>query len=163
MARVKLKKVGNSFEKLLAPILSLENEKVEVGHFQEQGEHYSGYTYPELMKIHHYGMDPTGGVEIPPRPVLDYLFFNNMDLQDPKIKRVMRAWGRREPSEQSNAQLLEDLGKILAKKEKEIFGKTPPLIPNAPGKNPSNPLILTGDLSERTAHRNTKSKTIKEV
>jgi hypothetical protein len=167
---VKLKKVGNSFEKLLQPILNLERENVEVGHFQEQGQHYSGFTYPELMALHHYGHEAKNGAgEKPPRPLLDHVFFSNYRLNDPAFRSAFNAWSRRMPSEASNSKLLDDIGKIIATKEKNMFGKSPPLAPMAGNimkeeqQEGNDPLIDTGSLRDAVSFKTSKNKTLRGV
>lgn len=161
--KVKVKKVGNKFEQLSRGIKDLNNESVQVGHFDEQGKHYSGLTYPELMAVHN---NPVAhGLDWPPRPVLDILAHKNRKLDSPQIKRILKKYSRLEPSEINNAMLLDEIGQFLREEEKKIFGSGE-LAPNSPvtvaQKGSNNPLIDTGDLRNKTAYRTSKDKTIKE-
>lgn len=160
---IKVKKTGNMFEKLTKGISDLNNEKVQSGHFEEQGEHYSGHTYPELMALHH---NPEGnGFDFPPRPVLDILFHRNENLDNPQIKTILNKYRKLEPNEANNKLLLEELGKYLVKQEKEIFGSSA-LAPNAQStidqKGKNSPLVDTGSLRDKVAYKTSKDKTIKE-
>lgn len=148
---------------MLNQVRSLQNERVEVGHFEEQGEHYSGFTYAQLMAYHHDSSNLEGENPLPARPILDYVWASNINLSDPKFKQVLRKWGSRPITPQSNEEFLSDIGHILAVKEKEMFGKSPPLIANAESKGRNTPLVDTGDLRDKVSHRNTLSNTIKGV
>jgi hypothetical protein len=159
---VKVKKVGNHLQKLAQQFHKIDGESVEVGHFKSQGKHSSGYTYAELMLIHHNGGNPTGTNYLPPRPVLDLLFFNNQNLGDPKFKSVFTAWSRRTLSKGSNAILLQDIGAVLRDKEKAIFGSAA-LAPNAvPPKSRNSPLVATGDLRSKVAYKTSIGNKVKE-
>lgn len=158
----KVKKTGSQFQKLVQQVKKLHNDSVEVGHFKSSGLHYSGFTYAELMAIHHNGGNPNGSVPLPPRPVLDILFFKNQRLTDPKFKAAFKAWGKRKSSDASDAMLLEDIGKILRDKEKQIFGSSD-LIPNkVPPKSKNSPLIERGDLVSKVAYKTSRDKQVKE-
>lgn len=155
-------KKGSGFEKLVKQFHRIDGESVEVGHFKSQNKHPSGFSYPELMAIHHNGGNPSGNAPLPPRPVLDLLFFKNQNLSDPAFKAAFRAWGKRTLSDRSNDILLEDIGKILQKKEKAIFGSAA-LAPNAvPPKDRNDPLVNTGKLRDKVAYKTSTSKQVKE-
>lgn len=155
-------KVGNKFQKLVQQLHKINNESVEVGHFKSQGKHSSGFTYAELMSIHHNGGNPSGRAPLPPRPVLDLLFFRNQNLTDPAFKTAFKAWGSRTLGERSNAILLEDIGLVLREKEKAVFGSTA-LAPNAvPPKRRNTPLVDTGDLKSKVAYKTSIGKQVKE-
>lgn len=62
----------------------------------------------------------------------------------------------------SNDKLLEELGRILRDKEKEIFGSSA-LAPNAvPPKDRNEPLVASGELRSKVAYRASTNKQIKE-
>lgn len=144
-------------------VKELGNSRVEVGHFEEQGKHSSGYSYVELMKMHHYGHNPEGAQPFPERPLIDYFYFKNLELQDPRINQAILAWCKTSPTKESNIKLLDTIGGIMAAKEKELFGQSPPLAPNAESKGKNSPLVDSGELREKTAHRNSITNQIKEV
>jgi hypothetical protein len=157
-----LKRVGNKFQKLVQQIQKLDKESVEIGHFKESGVHSSGFTYAELMAIHHNGGNPTGSVPLPPRPVLTILHARNLKLTDPAFKHAFNSWVQRKPSDTSDNLLLEEIGRILRDKEKKIFGSSD-LTPNAvPPKTSNRPLIETGELRSKVAYKTSKNKQVKE-
>ena len=159
---VKVQKNRNRLQELVKGLQKLDKDFVEVGHFKEQGTHYSGFSYPKLMEIHHNGGNTAGSSPLPPRPVLDILFFRNRNLTDMMFKRAFKAWGGRTLGTRSNGILLEDLGKVLQDKERKIFGSSD-LAPNAvPPKNRNEPLVATGDLRSKVAYRTSTSRKIKE-
>lgn len=159
----KLKKVGNKFDKLVKGIKDLNNEKVQVGHFKEQGRHSSGLTYAELMALHNNPQ--ASGKDWPRRPVLDILVHEHRNLNDPEIRRILAKYSSKEPTPQNNEMLLEELGEFLRDEEKSIFGSSK-LASNAPStqeiKGRNDPLVDTGDLRDRVAYRTSKNKEIKE-
>lgn len=160
--KVKVKKRGNQLQSLVKKLHQIDGETVKVGHFKSQGTHPSGFTYAELMAIHHNGGNPSGKAPLPPRPVLDLLFFKNAKLTDPKIKMAIKSWGNRPLSTSSNDKLLEDIGRILRDKEKAIFGSSS-LAPNAvPPKDRNSPLVDTGDLKSKTAYMVSTNKIVQE-
>lgn len=138
-------------------LTSISGEGVEVGHFQEQGEHYSGYTFVELMYYHHTGSDPRGDQPVQPRPVLNFLraFLN---LSDPKYNRAIRNWFKRPPSSASHGKLLADIGALISEEEKAIFGNSALLTVT---DNPT-PLVDTGDLRDKVAYKTSVNKVVVE-
>ena len=159
---VGVQKRGNRLQELTKQFHKIDGESVEVGHFEKQGKHPSGFTYAELMAIHHNGSNPSGTAPVPPRPVLDLLFFRNQNLSDPAFKQAFKEWRGRTLSARSNDILLEDIGRILRDKEKEIFGSSA-LAPNAvPPKDRNEPLVATGDLKSKVAYKISTNKQIKE-
>lgn len=159
---VGVQKRGNRLQELIKQFHVINGEAVEVGHFKKQGRHPSGFTYAELMAIHHNGSNPSGTTSVPPRPVLDLLFFRNQKLTDPIFKQAFKEWKNRALSMRSNDKLLEELGRILRDKEKEIFGSSA-LAPNAvPPKDRNEPLVASGELRSKVAYRASTNKQIKE-
>lgn len=155
----KLKKKGNQLEKLLKQVRNLNKESVQVGHFRESGKHPSGFTYPELMAIHHAGNPETN---LPARPVLDILFFRNRRLTANAIDMAFKAWGKRKLNASSNKKLLSDLGMYIRDEEKKIFGSSV-LAPNAvPPKSFNSPLVDTGELKSKVAYKTSLDKKVKE-
>jgi len=128
---------------------TLGGSKVEVGHFKEQGLHYSGLTYPELMYIHHTGSNSGSGGPLVRRPVLDKVFLNNKNLNDSRIKAAVTRWKKRPPSEMSTNKLLKEIAQRIAKLEKDVIGNPKELTVTA---NPT-PLRDTGDLKDNVAYR----------
>lgn len=158
-----VKKTGKEFDKLVKGINDLNDEYVEAGHFDEQGTHYSGYTFPELMALHH---NPEGnGFDAPPRPVLDILFHRFEKLDSLKIKRVLANYRKMAPTPSNNKKLLSELGRLLVREEKSIFGSDD-LAPNADytvrQKGFDAPLVDTSSLKRKVAHKTSKNKKVEE-
>ncbi len=157
--KVSLKKQGNQFEKLIKQIQNLNNESVQIGHFEKQGKHESDFTYPELMSIHHKGNPETS---LPARPVLDILFFRHKKLKASPMQVAFKKWGKRKSGNKADKLLLNDIGEFLRDEEKKIFGSGG-LVPNAvPPKDRNNPLIDTGDLKSKVAYKTSLDKRVKE-
>lgn len=144
---------GNQFEEVMRKIAAVDGENVEVGHFAESGNHYSGFTYPQLMEIHHFGL--LGHVS---RPVLDVLFHKYFNMNNPKVVAAIRDWGNEPPTPASLSKMLNMLGEVLVEAEKGIFGDPVALGPVT--TNPT-PLDLKGKLKEHTSYRTSIDKTIK--
>lgn len=162
MPSLRLKRTKNNrLDKIVKQLKSLANDEVQVGHFQEQGLHYSGFSYPELMAFHHTGGDPNNGSPVIPRKLLDILWARHRNLEkNPQIKAAFTRWRKRPLSEESNKKLLDEIGRVIAKLEKAMFGD--PLALPTNGSNLS-PLVDTGDLRDHTAYktsRNPKARTV---
>lgn len=148
--KAKIVKKGKQTEKLLKK-LNLKSS-VQVGHFQDQGQHYSEMSYPELMKLHHVGTG-TGPGEIPARPILDILDFRVAQNKRKAFFGVKTVFKEADYKYSVRKYLLK-VGERLRKMERAIFGDTAALAGNKPktismkqGKN--TPLIDTGDLKSK--------------
>ncbi len=147
----------------LERLLKANKEHVAVGHFEESGVHYSGFTYPELMKLHHNGND-----HFPPRPVLEILFQNHLQiLSHPDVARAMKVYADSKMLEKDLTKMLRAVGKALAIEETEIFG-TSQLTVNKKsteqqkgGRN--TPLIDTGELVDEVSYKDSITKVRKKV
>lgn len=163
MFKTNLKRKDKKLNKLVGGIRNLAKEKVQIGHFESQGMHYSGYTYPQLMALQHNPI--ANGFNFPPRPVLDILFFRNERLDAPEINTILKKYSQGGPTPSNNKMLLDNLGKFLRRKEKEIFGSSV-LPPNAPmtikKKGRNSPLIDTRQLLNKVAYKTSVDKTVKE-
>lgn len=133
----------------------LNNQKVDLGYFEEQGLHSSGDSYVEIMKIHElgeYGM--------PARPVLG----NVSILINSDFERSTGALGTfinslvHTPSS-SISDELDKLGSVYAHYSERIFGNPSYLTVTF---NPE-PLVDTGELAENFAWRTTLNMTYKTV
>ena len=152
----RLIKKGNTLDKLAKQIHTINGESVEVGHYETQGLHPSGFTYPELMAIHHTG-NPEDN--LPARPVLSILAFRMFSpnrVKDPVIRRAITKWLKGPIAPSSNINMLNSIGRELVRKEKAIFGSGV-LVKNAPRtisiKGSNSPLIDTGDLRDHTSYK----------
>lgn len=158
--KITLQQTSNTLGEALAKVEKLNNESVSVGHFAESGEHSSGMSYPELMKLHHTGVPSQG---IPARPVLTILFQNNLHLiNQPVVQKAIKAYMKSDLSEKAQAKMLRAIGRHLAQKEVELFGSTPPLTENAQStrdmKGFDAPLVETGELMEATSYKDSVTK-----
>tara|TARA_R110002020_G_scaffold237085_3_gene449367 strand:- start:75 stop:572 length:498 start_codon:yes stop_codon:yes gene_type:complete len=164
LVKFKVKKKGSKLKKLTEGVLKLNGESVSVGHFQRSGKHYSGFTYPQLMAIQHFGL----GGQIP-RQLILLLWFYNRRLQDQQFDDAMMVWGKSRYSETSTKNLLDSFGKILAKKEKDLFGQVTTFTPATKStkrvgvSGPTAPLIDTGMLRDMIRYTTSKSKVLKKV
>lgn len=133
-----------------------QKHQVKVGHFKDQGEHESGYTYPELMALHSKGYTTIyfgDEVDVPARPVLDVVKFrvnNAPNFFFNGLQHTSRKGFRSEDIKD----YLEDVGERIKQEEQEIIGSPSWLISNKPstirmkeGRN--TPLEDTGDLKSK--------------
>lgn len=162
-----IKRVSSSrLSERVAALTAIHNEKVYIGHFSENGIHEdSGMTYAELMALHHVGGDMGVGLPVPPRPLLDFLFMHNIQLKDKGIRSAIDTWLKKGPTEDSNKQLLDNIGKIIGRKEIAMFGQSPPFAPNSirHPKGRNEPLVDEGDLRSATSYLNTITGVIRKV
>lgn len=151
-------------EKKLKNLRKAHNHHVDIGHFIESGEHYSGFTFPDLMKLHHRGVPG----HFPPRPVLEILRINYLNiLSHPDIVRLMERYSKANFSEQALIDLLQGVGKVLGEEEVEIFGSNK-LAMNAPETRAMKgginlPLIMTEDLVRETSYKDSVTHTRRKV
>lgn len=160
--KTSLRRGKGNYTKALERLKEIRKDKVEVGHFEEQGEHHSGLTYVELMAYHHRGNPEQN---LPARPVLDILRFRLRNLENPRIKSIAREWLTNINRQGSTEQMLLQLAKVIAKEEQKIFGDTSALIRNSPLtialKGSNNPLIERGDLKEAVSYRTSRNPSLR--
>ena len=147
-------KKGKDTEKLLRSFANLASKSLRVGHFEADGKHYSGMSYPDLMELHHTGTG-TGSGEIPPRPILDllsYRIFNTRGIRDLVVKREINKL-LKNPEKIS---LLNVVGEQIVKIEKSLFGSGGPLLANSPYtialKGRDDPLVDSGTLRDKVRY-----------
>lgn len=151
-------------EKRLKNLMKANRKYVEVGHFAESGEHSSGFSFSDLMKLHHNGTDT-----IPSRPVLEYLRINFLKVTEhPEVRRLMKQYSKSDMGRDELIRMLQGVGRVLAEEETEIFGNSPPLDINSKvtqeRKGGVNlPLIETGELVQETSYRDSITKDRKKV
>lgn len=148
---LKLKKTSHYRKKinqLRKQLESLNESKVYVGYFTDQGIHEeSGMLYTELMTIHEYGVDKNG-VSIPARPVMELTQSGGVFTSEDKsaIREAFRGvFAKGIPISKP----LNSIGEYYREKGYQIFGSTA-LLETVKG-NP--PLIETGDLSDKFSYR----------
>lgn len=164
--KLKVKKQGKKLEKLRNNIRGLHKQNVKVGHFRKQGMHSTApYSYPTLMLKLHVGGSFFSNTPLPPRPLLTLLWAKNLRLKDASFRQAILAWAKRPQTQNSNIKLLNDMGATLTRKGKALFGKTPPLAPNAPltikKKGRNSPLVDTGELRDKFSYMNSIDKTLR--
>ncbi len=165
-------KTGNQLDKMVADLMQIDGENVQVGHFAEQGMHSTiGLPYAALMRKHAAGYTwkkPNGQErDVPPRPVLDILGFKLQGFKNPKIRLLLRLWSKMNFSPAATKLMMNEIGKIIAKMEKKIFGDTALLAPNHPltinKKGFDAPLIETSELRDKVAYKTSLEGVVKEV
>ena len=141
----------------LERLLKANKEHVSIGHFEESGIHYSGFTFPELMKLHHKGYEG-----VPARPVLEHLFQNHLKiLNHPDVMRAMKIYADSRMTERDLTRMLQAVGKAMANEEVEIFGSNA-LVRNHPNtiknKGEDAPLVHTQELVEEVSYKDSITK-----
>jgi len=148
---LKLKKTKSYLKKinqLKSQLESLNEAKVYIGYFADQGIHEeSNMLYTELMAIHEYGIDKNG-VSIPARPVLELTRSGGVFTSEDK-KAILEAFTGVFAKGIPISKPLTKIGEYYQQKGKQIFGSTA-LLPTVKG-NP--PLIDTGDLADNFSYR----------
>lgn len=156
-------KRGKTLEKALKNINRLNGEFVEVGHFNSQGKHYSGLTYPELLLYWFIGVDIPGIAgkvrqDVRSQFVHDY-FLTGKLKGDPVIDKAIKQWFK-EAFKRDNAKtLLSTIGQHLMKKYESEFNQRqgPHMLGTA------TPLYETGELAESTGYRTSRNTSVKET
>lgn len=155
--------LGKSLTELkLERLLKANTEHVDIGHFEESGQHYSGFTFPELMKLHHKGYEG-----VPARPVLEYLFHNHLNILDhPDVLRAMKRYTDSKMTEKDLTTMLKAVGRAMAMEEVDIFGSNA-LVRNSRStiriKGEDAPLVHTQDLVNETSYKDSITKVRKKV
>lgn len=134
--------------------------KIRVGVFGDQGDHWSGMTFPQLLQLQSRGSRPK---KIPPRPVLEiaYAFY---PLKRSPLKKSLHRYlsNLKGVPETSLDQVFINYGNFYQNKTKELFGDLSVLEPNSPytvkkkikaGVQGQNPLIFRGDLRDAITYR----------
>lgn len=159
--KITIKKKGKQLEKLLKNLQDLNNSSVEIGHFQSQGTHYSGMTYPELLQFWARGIEAEG---VSGRLIQDARaqwvtedFLTHEVSRNLKIKTALDKWYRNLDKSNPASDLLDEVGVTLREEYKDVFGifKGPYMA------GTETPMLMTGDLKEHTAYKTSKDNTIK--
>jgi hypothetical protein len=149
-------------EEKLENLLKANNEHVSIGHFSESGTHYSGFTYPELMMLHHNGTN-----HIPPRPVLEFLFHNQPKiLANPAVNKAVKRYMDSKMTQKDLTAMLKVVGLIIGEEEVDIFGSRM-LTSNSritqERKGENAPLVDTQDLVNETSYKDSVTKQRRKV
>lgn len=152
---IKIKR-GKSVDTLLKNSKAMNKEWVQVGHWTEQGVHYSGMTYVELLE---YWAAGDGGVVQDVRSQFIFDQINNKDLErNSKLIDALTQWVRQTTSRNPNNALIESLGQTIREEYVNTFNDR-----QSPYMNGTEtPLFETGDLANATGYKTSVNKTIKE-
>lgn len=127
---------------------------VEIGHFEDQGKHYSGYSYPELMAFHNKE-DGFENSHVPPRPILDITKFR-VDNATGEVFTGLDKVFASGLSKRSLKSYMKLIGKRIKDIEQDVFG-THELPANAEVtivlKGSDKPMIDQGDLKNKVEVR----------
>ena len=164
-----LKRNSNQFQRELRKIIDLSGERVDIGHFEEQGKHTTlGIGLSDLMELHHNGLalnQKTGAVfDIPPRSPLNILA-NRKGRHLPMISKRIMDWGRTKMNKSSTADLLAGIGNDMAVEEAKLFNH-PPLTANSPVtikiKDSNIPLVDSGELRSSIRYKTSLRKALRK-
>lgn len=155
MSKIKITKQFDKYKEVLNKLNALNGEGVEVGFFDEQGSHTSGYTFPELAVIHESGQGVTK------RSFMDMILGVNITGGDKspigqKAKMSMMDYLRLDSKTTAEA-ALNKIGEEYLSHVDDVMGTE-----RLPVTTNPTPLIDTRELNEHFAYRNTISKEIKE-
>lgn len=149
-------------ETKLERLLKANKEHVEIGHFEESGMHYSGFTFPELMKLHHKGYEGVAA-----RPVLEHLFQNHLKiLNHPDVMRALKRYADSRMTEKDLTRMLQAVGRAMADEEVDIFGSSM-LASNRQStiniKGEDAPLVHTQELVQEVSYKDSITKVRRTV
>lgn len=149
-------------ETKLERLLKANKEHVEIGHFEESGMHYSGFTFPELMKLHHKGYEGVAA-----RPVLEHLFQNHLKiLNHPDVMRALKRYADSRMTEKDLTRMLQAVGRAMADEEVDIFGSSM-LASNRQStiniKGEDAPLVHTQELVQEVSYKDSVTKVRRTV
>lgn len=160
---IKVQNIKKSLTEIkLERLLKANKEHVEIGHFEESGMHYSGFTFPELMKLHHKGYEGVAA-----RPVLEHLFQNHLKiLSHLDVMRAMKRYADSRMTEKDLTSMLQAVGRAMADEEVDIFGSSM-LASNRQGtiniKGEDAPLVHTQELVQEVSYKDSVTKVRRTV
>lgn len=157
-----VKKKGN-LEKIIKNINILAKNNVQVGHFEDtpSGDHYSGYTAPELLQIWSAGLAQDGIVKNPLAAFIFTQLKNKRFLKNPKIQKVFKKWAKQLVKGSAGETFLMEIGFVLREEYSELFGKAGLFMPVV-GDN-TTPLLDTGDLKSKAAYKTSFNNKVNEI
>lgn len=146
-----VKNRSGGYHKWVEKVKEVDEQWVEVGHFAEQGQHYSKLLYSELMALWHMGKVPNQ----PARMLMSVLYAKLQNLEHPTIRKARDEWKR---TGNTNG-LLDRMGRELRAMEKGLFGA---VSEQMPPDSTGTPLVETGSLRDKTAYKTSKNSNIQE-
>ena len=142
--------------KLVGAMKNLQTANAQVGYFQEQGQHSSGFSYPALMYLQEVIGVPSASGKV-------YRRLFEITLLEQTKKNLYKQLSSLN-TDPSNT--LEAFAKNTQKVIKRGFGNSAILPPNAPStvkkKGFNAPLVETGDLRDNLAYKISTKKGIKK-
>lgn len=163
MQKAVFKTKGKTWKKAIKNLGRLKGNTIEVGHFASQGTHYSGMTYPDLLRYWVIGVKIEGQGGRMRQDVLSqfiHMYLNSKQMsRDLRVESAIKRWLKTALHQDNSKKLLDDVGEILRDEYKTHFNKTA-----APfmASGSSTPLFETGELADATAFRTSKNPSIKE-
>lgn len=151
-------KKGKQTESLLQSLKNLKKQYISVGHFAEQGQHYSGMSYPDLMNLWARGGPDLKNPRVKaPRELLRTTIQALKD--NPNLEIAFKEWIAQADKADTSEKLLDSFGKYLSDYYRDIFGKVGPFM--APDRN-GTPLLETGDLKSKVGYKTSKNRSIRK-
>ena len=149
--------------KLVGAMKNLQTANAQVGYFQEQGQHSSGFSYPALMYLQEVIGVPSASGKVYRRLFEITMMLNRQTLLEQTKKNLYKQLSSLN-TDPSNT--LEAFAKNAQKEIKRGFGNSAILPPNAPStvkkKGFNAPLVETGDLRDNLAYKISTKKGIKK-
>lgn len=171
--RMELKRGSNRIREMLDEVKTLNKQKVEIGHFDEQGTHSNaGMGYVDLMRLHHRAhqarMENGATVNVPARPILDVAGARVKSVDGKfSIQSGLLAWGKLPITPMSNEKLLQDIGRGISNIEKDVFGVPSARIPmnseyTVSLKGANTPMVDSTELVNAVSFKTSITKTLKQ-
>ena len=150
MKRVKVKRNKKTFNKLLKDVN--QDVAVAVGHFQDQGTHPSGYTYPELMAFHSKEVGGFDNQHVPARHILEITKFRVTQNKSTVFKGLVSVFSEEKDLTAALKSYFASLGNKIKAIEYNVFGDSE-LPANSDVtialKGSALPMIETGELRSK--------------
>lgn len=135
---------------------AIADREVSIGMFKEQGEHYSGFTYVNLLR-YHAGGDPRKN--LPPRnPLYIAKMLNPVNTSPLKANLRKHLSNLKTGGTGSAEKVLEGVGEFYRDKVRDVFGDEGLLQPKTPStqarsNSPGTPMMEEGSLASKVAYK----------
>lgn len=157
MIKAKIVQRGDKLKKARGRLKRDSKREVQIGYFQEQGTHSSGYTFPELMAIHEFGLLDT----TPVRDVFQITAASIKPGQNKDVKSSVRRFLKDIVNGKGVEDNLLDSGEPIREALNSVFGDTSLLQENSERrvreKGRNEPLVDSGSLRDHLAIKEVKS------
>lgn len=159
---IKIKSNTRKLDQLTKELKKIHNKNVSFGYYQEQGTHYSGYSYPDLMSYLEYG---DHAHDVPPRPVFSATSGKMRATSGREVRRYIENFVG---GKMTASFTLDMVGAEYAKWTQDMFGVPSQVnVSNSPRtvslKGGDTPLVDTGDLKQHLATKNSIDNQVKEL